>query len=97
MAELAGSVGDGINTQASHPLLPDLIQRARAAHAAAGHAPDAFLVTVFAGLEDRWLDPRRPGRARLEELGVSRLVLLVSAPFTPTRIRSAGQLLRSQM
>jgi alkanesulfonate monooxygenase SsuD/methylene tetrahydromethanopterin reductase-like flavin-dependent oxidoreductase (luciferase family) len=92
MAELAGRVGDGINTQAWHPHLPELLDRAREAHARAGHHPAHFLVTVFAGLEARWLDERRPERARLRELGVDRLVLLVS-PVSSAAIREAGRVL----
>ena len=42
MAELAGRVGDGLNTQASHPRLGDMIDRARRARAAAAGDPAGF-------------------------------------------------------
>jgi alkanesulfonate monooxygenase SsuD/methylene tetrahydromethanopterin reductase-like flavin-dependent oxidoreductase (luciferase family) len=90
MAELAGRAGDGINTQAWHPRLAELLDTARAAHARAGRDPAQFLVTVFAGLESRWLDARRQERARLRELGVDRLVLIVS-PAAREHIRDAGR------
>jgi alkanesulfonate monooxygenase SsuD/methylene tetrahydromethanopterin reductase-like flavin-dependent oxidoreductase (luciferase family) len=92
MAELAGRVGDGVNTQAWHPRLADLLDVARTAHARAGRDPARFLATVFGGLESRWVDERRPERARLRELGVDRLVLIVSAA-APQDIRDAGRLL----
>jgi alkanesulfonate monooxygenase SsuD/methylene tetrahydromethanopterin reductase-like flavin-dependent oxidoreductase (luciferase family) len=92
MAEVAGGVGDGINTQAWHPRLAALLDTARSAHASAGRDPARFLVTVFAGLESRWLDERRPERSRLRELGVDRLVLIVS-PASASDIRSAARLL----
>jgi alkanesulfonate monooxygenase SsuD/methylene tetrahydromethanopterin reductase-like flavin-dependent oxidoreductase (luciferase family) len=93
MAELAGRVGDGINTQAWHPGLAELVDAARSAHATTGRDPSRFLVTVFAGLEPRWLDERQPQRNRLRELGVDRLVLIVS-PAAAQDIRDAGRLLR---
>jgi alkanesulfonate monooxygenase SsuD/methylene tetrahydromethanopterin reductase-like flavin-dependent oxidoreductase (luciferase family) len=92
MAELAGRVGDGINTQAWHPQLASLLDVARSAHARAGRDPARFLATVFAGLEARWLDERRPERPRLRELGVDRLVLIVS-PASARDIREAAGLL----
>jgi alkanesulfonate monooxygenase SsuD/methylene tetrahydromethanopterin reductase-like flavin-dependent oxidoreductase (luciferase family) len=93
MAELAGRVGDGINTQAAHPRLGEMIDRARRARTAAGRNPAGFLVTVFAGLDDRWLDAASPDRARLRDLGVDRVILLVHPPFDAGRIRAAGRLL----
>jgi alkanesulfonate monooxygenase SsuD/methylene tetrahydromethanopterin reductase-like flavin-dependent oxidoreductase (luciferase family) len=92
MAELAGRVGDGINTQAWHPRLSELLDIAHSAHARAGKDPARLLVTVFAGLEPRWLDERRPERARLRELGVDRLVLIAS-PASSAAIADAGRLL----
>jgi alkanesulfonate monooxygenase SsuD/methylene tetrahydromethanopterin reductase-like flavin-dependent oxidoreductase (luciferase family) len=94
MADLAGRTGDGINTQASHPRLAELLDIARSAHARAGRDPSRFLVTVFAGLESRWLDARRPERERLRDLGVDRLILIVS-PAASQSIREAGQFLRA--
>ena len=95
MAELAGRAGDGINTQAGHPRLGELIDRARAAHAATARDPAGFLVTVFAGLERRWLDAASPDRARLRDLGVDRVILLVHPPFDVERIRAAGRMLNA--
>ncbi|HEY2594143.1 MAG TPA: hypothetical protein VGK33_09615, partial [Chloroflexota bacterium] len=61
----------------------EMLEVARAAHAASGRDPARFLVTVFAGLEARWLDEQRPERRRLRELGVDRVVLIAS-PATMT-------------
>ena len=91
MAELAGRVGDGINTQAFNPQLPDLLARARAA---AGDRP--FLATVFGALDDKWLDGRTPQRRRLDALGIDRLILLVDRRYGPDAIRIAGELLRRE-
>ena len=93
MAELAGRLGDGMNTQAWHPQLAGLLDAARSAHASAGRDPARFLVTVFAGLESRWLDERRPERSQLRELGVDRVVLVVS-PASARDIRDAARFLR---
>jgi alkanesulfonate monooxygenase SsuD/methylene tetrahydromethanopterin reductase-like flavin-dependent oxidoreductase (luciferase family) len=92
MAELAGRVGDGLNTQAWHPQLAGLLDAARSAHVTADRDPARFLVTVFAGLESRWLDERKPERRRLRELGVDRLMLIVS-PASATEIRNAARFL----
>jgi alkanesulfonate monooxygenase SsuD/methylene tetrahydromethanopterin reductase-like flavin-dependent oxidoreductase (luciferase family) len=94
MAELAGRVGDGVNTQAWHPRLGELLDIARDAHARTGRDPTRLLVTVFAGLEPRWLDEQRPERARLRALGADRLVLIAS-PASSMTIADAGRLLRS--
>jgi alkanesulfonate monooxygenase SsuD/methylene tetrahydromethanopterin reductase-like flavin-dependent oxidoreductase (luciferase family) len=93
MAELAGRVGDGINTRASHPRLGQMVDVARDAHAGTGRDPAGFLITVFAALEDRWLRAESPSRARLVSLGVDRLILFVSSPYDRSRITGAGQLL----
>jgi len=93
MAGIAGRHGDGFNTQAMHPQLADLVRRARDEHAASGRDPARFIVTVFAGLDERWLDPGSRGRQRLEQLGVERLILLAGPPFDVAAIRSAGRLL----
>jgi alkanesulfonate monooxygenase SsuD/methylene tetrahydromethanopterin reductase-like flavin-dependent oxidoreductase (luciferase family) len=93
MAAIAGRHGDGFNTQARHPRLADLVRVARDEHAAAGRDPARFIVTVFAGLEPRWLRPESPERASLASLGVERLILLVSPPFDPDQIRAAGRIL----
>jgi alkanesulfonate monooxygenase SsuD/methylene tetrahydromethanopterin reductase-like flavin-dependent oxidoreductase (luciferase family) len=92
MAEIAGRHGDGFNTQAFHPQLADLVGRAREAHAASGRDASQFIVTVFAGLEDRWLKADSRARQMVERAGVDRLILLVSPPFDPAEIRQAGRL-----
>lgn len=94
MAGIAGRHGDGFNTQAMHPRLADLVQRARDEHAASGRDPARFIVTVFAGLDPRWLDAGSRGRQRLEQLGVARLILLTGPPFAVGEIRNAGALLK---
>jgi alkanesulfonate monooxygenase SsuD/methylene tetrahydromethanopterin reductase-like flavin-dependent oxidoreductase (luciferase family) len=91
MAAIAGRHGDGFNTQALHPQLGDLVRLAREEHAAAGHDVSRFIVTVFAGLADRWLEP--DARQWLERIGVARLILLVQPPFEADAIRRAGRLL----
>ena len=81
MAAIAGRHGDGFNTQAMHPDLARLAAGAREAHAAAGRDPARFSVSVFAGLSDRWLRPDTPERARLDRVGVDRLILLAPPPY----------------
>jgi alkanesulfonate monooxygenase SsuD/methylene tetrahydromethanopterin reductase-like flavin-dependent oxidoreductase (luciferase family) len=95
MAGIAGRHADGFNTQAFHPRLADLVRVAREARAAAGRDPASFLVTVFAGLDERWLRADSRARQSLERLGVARLILLASPPFDPAEIRAAGRLLTS--
>jgi len=90
MAAIAGKHGDGFNTQAFHPALADLVKVARDAHAAAGRDPSRFIMTVFAGFEERWLDPASRARQMLERLGVERVILLLSPPFDLDAIRRAG-------
>ena len=93
LADIAGRHGDGFNTQAFHPKLGDLVRRAQEGHAASGRDASPFIVTVFAGLENGWLRPDSPARARLAQLGVERLILLVAPPFDADEIRAAGRLL----
>jgi alkanesulfonate monooxygenase SsuD/methylene tetrahydromethanopterin reductase-like flavin-dependent oxidoreductase (luciferase family) len=93
MAGIAGRHGDGFNTQAFHPRLAELIKRARDEHAASGRDPSHFVVTVFAGLEPRWLRADSQARQMAERNGVDRLILLASPPFDPDGIRQAGRLL----
>lgn len=81
MAAIAGRYGDGFNTQAMHPNLAELGRVARDAHGAAGRDPARFSLSVFAGLSARWLRPDAPERARLERLGVDRLILLAQPPY----------------
>jgi alkanesulfonate monooxygenase SsuD/methylene tetrahydromethanopterin reductase-like flavin-dependent oxidoreductase (luciferase family) len=94
MAGIAGRHGDGFNTQAMHPQLADLVRRARDEHAASGRDPAKFIVTVFAGLDERWLTADSRARQRLDQLGVERLILLVGPPFDLGEIRGAGRLLK---
>jgi alkanesulfonate monooxygenase SsuD/methylene tetrahydromethanopterin reductase-like flavin-dependent oxidoreductase (luciferase family) len=93
MAGIAGRHGDGFNTQALHPRLAELVKRARDEHAASGRDPAQFIVTVFAGLEPRWLRADSQARQMAERNGVDRLILLASPPFDPDGIRQAGRLL----
>ncbi len=93
MAAIAGRHGDGWNTQAFHPRLAELVKVARDAHAASGRDASRFVVTVFAGLEERWFraDPR--ARSMLERVGVDRMILLASPPFDTAEIQRLGRLL----
>ena len=94
MAELAGRVGDGFNTQAFHPQLERLIAVAREAHAARRNA-SGFLVTAFAGLEERWLRADSAKRTKLLALDVDRLILIDRPPYDRVRTGEAGRLLAS--
>jgi alkanesulfonate monooxygenase SsuD/methylene tetrahydromethanopterin reductase-like flavin-dependent oxidoreductase (luciferase family) len=91
MAAIACRYGDGWNTQAMHPQLGDLVRIAREAHAASGREATRFVVTVFAGLEERWLRSDSRARQTLERVGVDRLILLVGPPFDQAAIRQAGR------
>jgi alkanesulfonate monooxygenase SsuD/methylene tetrahydromethanopterin reductase-like flavin-dependent oxidoreductase (luciferase family) len=93
MAGIAGRHGDGFNTQAMHPALADLVRLARDEHAGSGREPARFVVTVFAGLDKRWLESDSRGRQLLERVGVDRLILLVAPPFDAEQIHRAGRLL----
>jgi len=93
MAAIAGRHADGFNTQAAHPRLAELIRVARDEHAAAGRDSAPFLVTVFAGLRQSYLERDSAARGSLERLGVERLILLMEPPFDVTRLREAGRLL----
>jgi len=93
MAAIAGRHGDGFNTQAQHPRLADLVRVARDEHAAAGRSASPFLVTVFAGMDERWLKADSRARQSLDRVGADRLILLMSPPFDPVEIRAAGKLL----
>jgi alkanesulfonate monooxygenase SsuD/methylene tetrahydromethanopterin reductase-like flavin-dependent oxidoreductase (luciferase family) len=87
MAAIAGRHADGFNTQAMHPNLAELGRVAREAHAASGRDPGRFSLSVFAGLSARWLRPDAPERARLDRLGVDRLILLAQPPYALSSIR----------
>jgi alkanesulfonate monooxygenase SsuD/methylene tetrahydromethanopterin reductase-like flavin-dependent oxidoreductase (luciferase family) len=93
MASIAGRHGDGFNTQAAHPKVGELIRIARDEHAAAGRDPAQLIVTVFAGLGERWLDPGSRERVALAGKGVHRLILLAQPPYDPQRLRAAGRTL----
>ena len=89
MAAIAGTHGDGFNTQAFHPQLAELVKIARDAHGASDRGASSFLVTVFAGFEDRWLEPDSQARQMLERVGVDRVILLLSPPYDVDAIRRA--------
>ena len=93
MAGIAGRHGDGFNTQAMHPRLADLSRIAREEYQASGRDPNAFLLTVFAGFDGRWLDSTSGARQNLERIGVARLILLTEPPYDPGEIREAGKML----
>src|SRR5436309_9796330 len=93
MAGIAGRHGDGFNTQAMHPRLADLAKVTRDEHTAAGRDASPFLLTVFAGLDERWLVPDSRQRQSLERVGVERLILLVEPPFDAQEIQRCGRLL----
>jgi alkanesulfonate monooxygenase SsuD/methylene tetrahydromethanopterin reductase-like flavin-dependent oxidoreductase (luciferase family) len=93
MAAIAGRHGDGWNTQAFHPQLGELVRIAREEHAASGREAARFIVSVFAGLEERWLRSDSRARQTLDRVGVDRLILLVSPPFDAGEIRQAGRVL----
>ena len=71
MAELAGRLGDGINTP-SGPDLPRLLDVAREARVASGRDPDTLLVTTSGS----------PTDDRLTRLGVHRVITIVRPPYT---------------
>ena len=88
MAALAGRLGNGFNTPASHPQLGELIAIATRDHS----GPD-FVVTASASLSPRWVSEHSGQRARLRDLGVSRLILGVPAPYDSAQIRALGGML----
>ena len=73
MAELAGRIGDGLNTPAG-PALPGLVRTARVAYEQSGRNPAAFVVTVSA-------DPSPRTRERLADVGVDRVVTYIPPPY----------------
>ena len=95
MAAVAGRHGDGFNTQALHPQLGELVRIAREEHAASGRDAARFIVTVFAGLEERWLRPDSRARQVVERVGVDRLILLMGPPFDTAAIHRLGRLITS--
>lgn len=96
MAAVAGRHGDGFNTQAMHPKLADLARIAREEHAKSGRNSADFVMTVFAGLDDRWLEPTSRARQHLERIDIARLILLIEPPYDPDQIRQAGRMLTAQ-
>jgi len=82
MAELAGALADGFNTQAGHPALADLIDRSRRS---AGDRP--FTVSVFCGDDPRWYRIGSAGRRRIDDLGVDRLIVIVAPPYPVATLR----------
>jgi alkanesulfonate monooxygenase SsuD/methylene tetrahydromethanopterin reductase-like flavin-dependent oxidoreductase (luciferase family) len=94
MAALAGRVGDGFNTQATHPRLRELVELARDAHARAGRDPERFLVTVHTAFDERWLRADSPAREDLAAIRADRLILDLPAPYDRRRIADAARLLR---
>jgi alkanesulfonate monooxygenase SsuD/methylene tetrahydromethanopterin reductase-like flavin-dependent oxidoreductase (luciferase family) len=93
MAEVAGRVGDGLNTRATHPRLRELVDVARDACARSGRDPDAFLVTVFTAFDESWLDRESPAREGLVAIGADRLILSMAPPYDRRRITEASRLL----
>jgi alkanesulfonate monooxygenase SsuD/methylene tetrahydromethanopterin reductase-like flavin-dependent oxidoreductase (luciferase family) len=91
MAELAGWVGDGMNTRATHPRLQELVTLARDAHARSDRDPGRFLVTALAEFDERWRAIESPERGGLAAIGVDRLILSVPAPYDRRRITKAGR------
>jgi alkanesulfonate monooxygenase SsuD/methylene tetrahydromethanopterin reductase-like flavin-dependent oxidoreductase (luciferase family) len=86
MAELAGRVGDGMNTPGG-PHARELIAIAREAHEKSGRDPGSFVVTVSAR-------PSRREMERLGELGVSRVISFVPSPYTDGVARAQDALAR---
>jgi alkanesulfonate monooxygenase SsuD/methylene tetrahydromethanopterin reductase-like flavin-dependent oxidoreductase (luciferase family) len=93
MAAIAGTHGDGFNTQARHPQLADLARIARESHAASGRDNARFSLSVFAGLAPAWLRSDSESRATLTRHQVDRLILLIQPPYDASQIRAAGRLL----
>lgn len=93
MASIAGRHADGFNTQALHPRLGDLVRLARDEHTATGRDSSPFIITVFAGMDERWLRPDSRARQSLERVGIDRLILLLPPPFDTGDIRNSGRLL----
>ena len=93
MASIAGRYADGFNTQAMHPKLADLARIARDEHTKSGRNAESFILTVFAGLDERWLKSDSRARQMLDRTGVARLILLQEPPFDADEIRAAGRLL----
>lgn len=73
MAELAGRVGDGLNTPGG-AMLAELVAVARRAHTRAGRGHEPFTVTASIGASPREI-------SRLADLGVDRAIISVPPPY----------------
>jgi alkanesulfonate monooxygenase SsuD/methylene tetrahydromethanopterin reductase-like flavin-dependent oxidoreductase (luciferase family) len=73
MAELAGRIGDGINTPGG-PQLKRLVDIAREAHARSGRDPNGFVVTTSGG-------PNGADDQRLADIGVDRVIISLRPPY----------------
>ncbi len=93
MAELAGRLGDGLTTRATHPRLRELVALARDAHAGSGRDPGRFMVTAFAEFDEGWLGSGSSADAQLAVVGADRLILDMTPPYDLRRIADAGHLL----
>jgi alkanesulfonate monooxygenase SsuD/methylene tetrahydromethanopterin reductase-like flavin-dependent oxidoreductase (luciferase family) len=93
MAELAGRVGDGLNTRAGYPRLRELVELARDAHARAGRDPGRFVVTAYDAFDEAWLATGSSAAAELAAIGADRLILRMSPPYNLRRIANARRLL----
>jgi alkanesulfonate monooxygenase SsuD/methylene tetrahydromethanopterin reductase-like flavin-dependent oxidoreductase (luciferase family) len=80
MAELAGRLGDGINTPGG-PSLERLVHVAREAYQRSGRDPEHFLVTTSGSPTDE----------RLARIGVHRVITMVRPPYTLGVRRLAGR------
>jgi alkanesulfonate monooxygenase SsuD/methylene tetrahydromethanopterin reductase-like flavin-dependent oxidoreductase (luciferase family) len=89
MASIAGRYGDGLNAPARMSGLPALIETARKEHAASERREHPFVISVFSGLQQSWLNPNSSDRVDLERMGVGRLILQVEHPYPIERIRAA--------
>jgi hypothetical protein len=86
MAALAGTHANGLNTQAALPELEGVVATARGA----APDPEAFLITVFAGMGPAWLDPDSAERRRLAAVGTDRLILVAAATQDPGALPAPG-------
>jgi alkanesulfonate monooxygenase SsuD/methylene tetrahydromethanopterin reductase-like flavin-dependent oxidoreductase (luciferase family) len=93
MAELAGRIGDGINTRATHARLGELVEVARDAYAHSGRDPGRFLVTAYAAFDEGWLATESSAAAELAAIRADRLILNMTPPYDLRRIADAGRLL----
>jgi len=84
MAELAGRIGDGINTPGG-PTLEPMLDVARTARERAGRDPASFLVTTS-------VQPSAGNLDRLRRLGVDRAIVFIGAPYGPG-VEQAGRAL----